>query len=511
MRVWAGATISGVGDQITGLALPWLVLRLTHSPGQLGIVLGLLDLSLPAVHPLVQRLPSLHCQPEEPPTKLSRRVAHSGALARAAFAEAVEVADHSPLELNWDRVAVKMAETAAKPGGLLLVGETHGVVENARLIAGLIERFEFPVLALEWPCWWATPLEAWLNGGALPFATLAGDDGRLTAGHLGLLRRLWSDNRLAKLILFDGLPGHGPEFWNQRDASMAATLLAERRADLATLAIAGNMHTGTRKIRWRDPGTGGRGKGTLRPTGWHLSRALPQLVPAVVSYRSGGFWNLGERQFGKGSLRDGPVGVRLEDGVIRFEVPVAHPAAVPAHQQPADPGLRAELLRRMQAEQRPRTELIEWQKAASASGPDEFAQRWKVIQEADRENTEWLRGIVREHDWPGWSQVGPDGENAAFLIAQHTPDLDFQRDCLTLVEEAVACGEAHPSHFAYLIDRVRLAEGNSQIYGTQAQGASGRYELQPLEKPAEVDDRRRRVGLGPLHEYMIALNKLYKP
>jgi len=30
MRVWAGSTISGVGDQITGLALPRLVLQLTH-------------------------------------------------------------------------------------------------------------------------------------------------------------------------------------------------------------------------------------------------------------------------------------------------------------------------------------------------------------------------------------------------------------------------------------------------------------------------------------------------
>ncbi len=44
MRVWAGSTISGVGDQITGLALPWLVLQLTHSPVQLGIVVGLQNL-----------------------------------------------------------------------------------------------------------------------------------------------------------------------------------------------------------------------------------------------------------------------------------------------------------------------------------------------------------------------------------------------------------------------------------------------------------------------------------
>jgi MFS family permease len=44
MRVWAGSIISGTGDEITLLALPWLVLQLTHSPFQLGIVAGLQNL-----------------------------------------------------------------------------------------------------------------------------------------------------------------------------------------------------------------------------------------------------------------------------------------------------------------------------------------------------------------------------------------------------------------------------------------------------------------------------------
>lgn len=44
MRVWSGSTISQVGDQITYLALPWLVLQLTHSPAQLGIVAALQNL-----------------------------------------------------------------------------------------------------------------------------------------------------------------------------------------------------------------------------------------------------------------------------------------------------------------------------------------------------------------------------------------------------------------------------------------------------------------------------------
>lgn len=44
MRVWTGSVISSTGDEITLLALPWLVLQLTHSPFQLGLVAGLRNL-----------------------------------------------------------------------------------------------------------------------------------------------------------------------------------------------------------------------------------------------------------------------------------------------------------------------------------------------------------------------------------------------------------------------------------------------------------------------------------
>lgn len=44
MRVWTGSIISGTGDEITLLALPWLVLQITHSPFQLGVVAALQNL-----------------------------------------------------------------------------------------------------------------------------------------------------------------------------------------------------------------------------------------------------------------------------------------------------------------------------------------------------------------------------------------------------------------------------------------------------------------------------------
>ncbi|MDQ6714407.1 MAG: MFS transporter, partial [Candidatus Dormibacteraeota bacterium] len=41
LRFWAGSSISTLGNQVTILALPWLVLQLTQSPFQLGLVAAL--------------------------------------------------------------------------------------------------------------------------------------------------------------------------------------------------------------------------------------------------------------------------------------------------------------------------------------------------------------------------------------------------------------------------------------------------------------------------------------
>jgi hypothetical protein len=39
--LWLGQAISHLGDQFHLIALPWLVLTLTHDPFQLGLVLAL--------------------------------------------------------------------------------------------------------------------------------------------------------------------------------------------------------------------------------------------------------------------------------------------------------------------------------------------------------------------------------------------------------------------------------------------------------------------------------------
>ncbi|MGH9216841.1 MAG: DUF6624 domain-containing protein [Acidimicrobiales bacterium] len=135
------------------------------------------------------------------------------------------------------------------------------------------------------------------------------------------------------------------------------------------------------------------------------------------------------------------------------------------------------------------------------ASPDERQVTDEVVR-LDQANTQWLKHVVDRHGWPGHSLVGRNGAAAAWLLAQHADrDPSFQRRCLDLMT-VMPTGEVEPQHIAYLTDRVLLAEGAPQIYGTQLQQVDGVYQPCNQADPESVDQRRASVGLQPLAEYL---------
>ena len=69
---------------------------------------------------------------------------------------------------------------------------------------------------------------------------------------------------------------------------------------------------------------------------------------------------------------------------------------------------------------------------------------------------------------------------------------------------AAEAGEADRRNLSLLQDRVLVAEDKPQIFGTQLyfDETTGTLELFPIEDAANVDARRREVGMGPLAEYV---------
>jgi hypothetical protein len=184
------------------------------------------------------------------------------------------------------------------------------------------------------------------------------------------------------------------------------------------------------------------------------------------------------------------------------------------------PELRLELLRRVKTDQDARTAWIEWMKEHGKQGtvniadlsPDrktEFEKISGAVKKADEENTARLGEIVEKHGWPTKTLVGKDGAHAAWLLVQHADaDVKFQRKCLDLMAKS-AKDEVSQTDVAYLTDRVLLAEGKKQIYGTQFTNSGRKWEPRPLEDPANVDRRRAEVGLSPLAEYVKVLESQY--
>ena len=124
--------------------------------------------------------------------------------------------------------------------------------------------------------------------------------------------------------------------------------------------------------------------------------------------------------------------------------------------------------------------------------------------EGDQRRTERLGEIVDEFGWPGLSLVGKDGEDAAWTIAQHS-DLDPEDQARFLEElrSAFERGEASPGNLAYLEDRVAVAQGKPQLYGTQVGcGPDGPVAATPIRDEAGVEQRRKDAGLDPLADYL---------
>jgi hypothetical protein len=192
----------------------------------------------------------------------------------------------------------------------------------------------------------------------------------------------------------------------------------------------------------------------------------------------------------------------------------------PATDDGKDPGLRSELLQRTAVDQKTRADIIEWSNKYGLNDPfdtfrrsaeqkAEFVKRLEAMKKADNENTSWLKELVENRGWPTRTLVGKDGANAAWLLIQHADaDPKFQRKCLDLMV-TLPRQEVSQADVAYLTDRVLLAEGKKQVYGTQFTSIDGKLQPQPLEDEANVDQRRAEVGLPTLAEYAKKMEEIY--
>lgn len=127
-----------------------------------------------------------------------------------------------------------------------------------------------------------------------------------------------------------------------------------------------------------------------------------------------------------------------------------------------------------------------------------------------RKQNKELKEIIKQYGWPGYQLVGHESSEEMWSLVQHQDkDIEFQKECLVLLKTAVDAKEAPFKNFAFLLDRVRMNEGQPQIYGTQWIVKKGEVALYPVEDMDSIDQKRSEAGLPSLAEYKDQLKEVY--
>ena len=126
----------------------------------------------------------------------------------------------------------------------------------------------------------------------------------------------------------------------------------------------------------------------------------------------------------------------------------------------------------------------------------------------DAENQKRLDEIMSTSGWPTQEMVGKRAAGAVWAIIQHAP-LEYQKKYFDSMKNMAEAGELDRSLVATTEDRIRLREGQKQLYGTQFNNVDGEITFQPIEDEEHVDERRASVGLPPLSEYRKLIEQMY--
>jgi len=139
--------------------------------------------------------------------------------------------------------------------------------------------------------------------------------------------------------------------------------------------------------------------------------------------------------------------------------------------------------------------------------PKEFLETVKQI---DSNNTDELKKIVIEHGWPTKKLVGSKGVSAAFLIVQHSSDIEFKFSLLPSLKASYRNGEGiSGQQIALFTDKILTTKGKKQIYGTQFDVKKSEIIFRPIENEKTVDGLRAELKLPPLGYYKKVLEELY--
>jgi hypothetical protein len=128
----------------------------------------------------------------------------------------------------------------------------------------------------------------------------------------------------------------------------------------------------------------------------------------------------------------------------------------------------------------------------------------------DASNLRQLEHVITQDGFPTIAMVGRNGLHATWLLIQHADsDPQFQSRMLTAMASSVRRGEMDSNDYALLTDRVLVAQGKPQRYGSQFELRDGDWKPKSIADPSHIDQRRRSVGLGSFANNSCRIHAIY--
>jgi hypothetical protein len=170
------------------------------------------------------------------------------------------------------------------------------------------------------------------------------------------------------------------------------------------------------------------------------------------------------------------------------------------------PSLRKELLQMEREDQAVRERFVAAVNAHRGDLPMDDPTGLAVTH-VDEVNLPKLKHLINQDEFPTTAMVGIDGVQAAFLLTTHADDDPlFQAKILKIITPRLRTNEIDGNQFALLTDRVLVAQGKHQRYGTQFEGRGDQLKPKPIQDEAHVDERRRALGLVSIKNYTCILH-----
>jgi hypothetical protein len=148
---------------------------------------------------------------------------------------------------------------------------------------------------------------------------------------------------------------------------------------------------------------------------------------------------------------------------------------------------------------------IDLNKAAQNGEHDKMKNLYAEEAEIFERHIPILKNIYNTLGYPTIELVGKESSSRFFTLVQHSDsDVEFQEAMLVEITKELKKGNVSGKNYAFLTDRVQIAQGKPQIFGTQLDYNTdiGQAFPKSLTDSINVNKRRKEIGLEPVEEYL---------